>query len=284
MSQSLIRLRTAEEYELDAEAYCRSLPLEHFREGKPQAVQRSITVESFKTLNIRRADAQWFSEMLVQYVVDDVIQKVCPDNMLVVCDEPCRAEGSFAIELEPASPFMVLETVSPRSARKDYVDNFKRYEQDLQVPYCVIFDPARQNLDVFHLDGQHYERVEANTNGRFPVPEIDLEIGIIDGWVRFWHQGELLPIQPEIQELLKSKDEELQHKDSELQHKDEELQHKDEELQHQRAQLEELTRLLRSEVESKARQLGREDILDELGSDAVNAGKLQSWLNELRDG
>jgi hypothetical protein len=60
--RSLLRL----EYANAAEAYLRSLPLEHFMEAKPQATQRKITVESLALLHAQRPDVQYFNEMLVQ--------------------------------------------------------------------------------------------------------------------------------------------------------------------------------------------------------------------------
>ena len=55
------------EYEEAAEAYLRSLPLEHFMESTAQATQRKITLESLDLVQARRPDVQVFNELLVQY-------------------------------------------------------------------------------------------------------------------------------------------------------------------------------------------------------------------------
>jgi hypothetical protein len=86
--------RTLQDYERAADEYCRSLPLEHFMEAKPQATQRAITLESWALLQARRSGVQVFNEMLVQYALPGGIGQVVPDNMIVVSDEPARAVGS----------------------------------------------------------------------------------------------------------------------------------------------------------------------------------------------
>ena len=99
---------TVEDYERAAWEYCRSLPLEHFMEAKPQAVQREITLESLALLRAQRPDVQVFNEMLVQYPLEGGLGQVVPDNMVVVSKEPTRAEGSFNLPFEPACIFEVL--------------------------------------------------------------------------------------------------------------------------------------------------------------------------------
>src|SRR5262249_36961963 len=41
--------------------------------------------------------------------------------------------------------------------------------------------------------------IAANAHGRYPIPELELEIGMLDGWVRFWHRGELLGLPADLQ-------------------------------------------------------------------------------------
>src|SRR5262249_33127862 len=101
-------------YEAAAQEYLRSLPLEHFMEATPQATQREITLESLALVKARRRDVQVFNELLVQYPLPRRRKpgQVVPDNMVVLSDQPSRAETSFNVPLEPAGPFWVLEYVS----------------------------------------------------------------------------------------------------------------------------------------------------------------------------
>ena len=41
-----------------------------------------------------------------------------------------------------------------------------------------------------------------NAAGRLPVRELEVEVGLLDGWARFWHRGELLPLPADLQRQL----------------------------------------------------------------------------------
>jgi Uma2 family endonuclease len=191
---------TQDDYERAADEYCASLPLEHFMEATPQSTQRKITVESLDLVTARRPDVQVFNELLVQYPLNDHVGQVVPDNMVVVCDTPIIAAGSFNLPFEPANPMWVLEYVSPNSKRKDYKENFQKYEQDLKVPYHLLFYPETQDLRLHHHNGMKYELLAPNANGRLAIPELEIEVALHDGWVRFWFQGELLPLPADLQD------------------------------------------------------------------------------------
>ena len=203
-------------YERLANEYCRSLPLEHFMESTDQAKQREITLESLALVRAQWPEFQVFSELLILYPLTDADLKkptrVCPDNMVVVHDEPIKAKGSFNVPLQPMGPTLILEYVSTENKRKDYVDNRRRYADDLQVPYYLLFEPEAQKLTVFRLSGKKYVAVKPNADGRLEIPPLKLEVAIRDGWVRFWFEGELLPLPGEWvkeREAVKAENEEL---------------------------------------------------------------------------
>jgi Uma2 family endonuclease len=200
---STVKPRAASEaaYEKEARDYMQSLPLEHFMEGIAQARQREITVESMAVLKTRRPDIQVFNELLVQYPVPRRrrLGKVVPDNMVILSDQPVRAELSYNLPFEAARPFWVFEYVSKNNKRKDYKESFEKYERDLQVPYYLLFYPEEQDLNLYHHNGTKYVPVKPNKQGRLAIPELDLEVGLLDGWVRYWYQGDLLPLPEELQ-------------------------------------------------------------------------------------
>jgi Uma2 family endonuclease len=191
-------------YEEAAEAYLRSLPPEHFMEATAQGTQRKITLESLDLVNARRPDVQIFNELLVQYPLGrhQEIRQVVPDNMVVVHPEPIQAVGSFDLPFQPVGPFWMLEYVSKRTKRKDYEDNFDRYENELKVPYYLLFYPDTQDLTLYRHTNKKYVSVKANEHGRHPIPQLDLEVALLDDWVRFWYQGELLPLPADLQREL----------------------------------------------------------------------------------
>jgi Uma2 family endonuclease len=188
-------------YEEAARDYCRSLPLEHFMESTPTSTQRAITLASFALIRAARPDVHVFNELLIQYPVGDIhtIGRVVPDNMVVTHDGPIRAEGSFNTPFEEAKPFLVMEYVSEGNKRKDYADNFRRYEQDLRVPHYLLFEPHKHLLNLFKLTTRRkYSSVKPNREDRLDAPELELEVGTLDDWVRFWFRGKLLPLPAEL--------------------------------------------------------------------------------------
>jgi hypothetical protein len=120
--------------------------------------------------------------------------------MIRESDQPPVSETSYILEAEKVLPLVVFEYVSPASYRKDYQTNFRRYESELKVPYYVLFYPEKQDLRVHRNTGTAYELTPPNAAGRYPIPELELELGLLDGWVRFWYRGELLPLPAELQE------------------------------------------------------------------------------------
>jgi Uma2 family endonuclease len=195
------RALIAIEYAEAAQAYLRSLPLEHFMEAIAQATQRKITLESFDLVHARRSDVQVFNELLVQYPLGrpPKPQQIVPDNMVIRWPEPIVADGSYDVPLQPTGPFWVFEYVSKHNKRKDYEKSFQKYERYLKVPYYLIFYPDNDELTLFQHSGRKYRTVPANEHGRYPVPELEMEVGLLNGWVRFWYQGELLPLPADLQ-------------------------------------------------------------------------------------
>ncbi|HEY7153143.1 MAG TPA: Uma2 family endonuclease [Gemmataceae bacterium] len=187
-------------YAKAADDYLRSLPLERFMESTPQAKQREITLESLALVKARRPDVQVFNELLVQFPVRGRRRpaQVVPDNMVVVWKEPIDAVGSYDVPLQPVRPFWAFEYVSPSNRRKDYEDSFEKYER-LKVPYYLVFYPDTQDLTLFHHNGEKYVSKKPNRRGRLAIPELDMEVGLLDGWVRYWYEGELLPLPADLQ-------------------------------------------------------------------------------------
>jgi hypothetical protein len=182
-------------YEAAQEYWCK-LPLEHFMEATPQATQRKVTVESMDLVHAYRPDVHTFNELLVHYPLPrrKRLGQVVPDNMIVVHPEPIKAIGSYDVPLQPVGPCCVMEYVSKGKRRKDYDDNMRKYEHELRVPYYLLFVPDEQELTLYHHNGERYTSVRPDENGRYAIPELDLAVGLLDGWVRFWYRGELLPL------------------------------------------------------------------------------------------
>jgi len=74
------------------------------------------------------------------------------------------------------------------------------YEQILQVPTYVVYDPYELNLEVRYLDNGRYVLQSANAQGRFWIPELELFLGMWTGtrlqnninWLRWWDKADNL--------------------------------------------------------------------------------------------
>lgn len=190
----------ARRYEEAEQEYLRSLPPEHFMEATDHARQREITVESFAVVRTARPDIQCFNELLVQYprAGETKYGQVVPDNFVVVHPDPIQARGSFNLPLQPVGPFLMLEYVSKYSKRKDYEENYDRYERELAVPYYFLFYPDSRDLSVFHLADGKYVSVKPDESGRLAIPELELHVALVGDWARFWFRGELVPLPEEL--------------------------------------------------------------------------------------
>jgi Uma2 family endonuclease len=193
-------------YEQAARDYCATLPLEHFMESTPQQTQRKITLFAFELIHAERPDVWCYNELLIQHPLSDNrrdVVRVVPDNLVVLHDRPIIATGSFTTTVEQAQLFMALEYVSESSKRKDYVENMERYEQ-VRMPYYLMFEPEKK-LILLHRWSPKAGRlmsVTANAAERFPIPKLELEVGLHDDWMRFWFRGKLLPMPAELAEAL----------------------------------------------------------------------------------
>jgi hypothetical protein len=212
MSSAAPRPQLRLRYAKWAEEYLRSLPPEHFMEATPQGTQRAITLASLALVQGRRPEVQFFNELLVQYERPgtDKPGQVVPDNMIVIHPRTLHPFGSYDVPCEPARPFCMLEYVSKGSARKDYDDNMEKYEHELKVPYYLLFHPDNQDLSLYRHNKRKYVSVKPNANGRLAIPDLELEVAILDGWVRFWFRGELLPLPAELQRELDKMRQELE--------------------------------------------------------------------------
>ena len=146
------------------------------------------------------------NELLVQYPREGrrKLGQVVPDNRVVICDKPIDANGSYDLTEQTARPFWMLEYVSKHNKRKDYEDNFEKYEKELKVPYFLLFYPETHDLTLYHHTGEKYAAVAPDENGRYPIPELELELGLHDGWVRFWFRGELLPLPADLRRAFRN--------------------------------------------------------------------------------
>lgn len=187
-------------YENAAREYSKSHPIEHLLQSR----QRAITLASLALVEAVRPDFHVFNELLIRYPNSKngghSVEQVVPDNFVVIHNGPLEPGDSFNTASQASKPFWALDTVVEDNFRKDYVDNMTRYGRDLQVPYYMLFEPQKLRLTLYKLGTTtlKFKQVRPNAAGRFAIPELDIEMGLVDVWVRFWFRGKLLPLPGEM--------------------------------------------------------------------------------------
>ena len=59
------------------------------------------------------------------------------------------------------------------------------------MPYYLLFYPATQELTLFKFNKRKgkYASVHPDEAGYCAIPELELTVKLLDGWVRFWWKG-----------------------------------------------------------------------------------------------
>jgi Uma2 family endonuclease len=131
---------------------------------------------------------------------------------------PATIDGfrrSYVLWREHMAPFIALEFASgngdeerdrtPLAVAADGTTTkpgkFWVYERIIRIPYYGIYEIKTGNLEVYHLIDFVYRRIEPNERGHYPIPVLDVELGLWQGsyqnqellWLRWWDsQGNLL--------------------------------------------------------------------------------------------
>lgn len=82
--------------------------------------------------------------------------------------------------------------MSETNRRKDYEDDYDIYQDDLGVPYHLLYYPDNEELALFRPTDRVCQAVGPNEGGRLPVPELEVEVGTPAGRLRYWFRGELV--------------------------------------------------------------------------------------------
>ncbi|QJW96516.1 hypothetical protein FTUN_4073 [Frigoriglobus tundricola] len=162
-----------------------------------QATQRDITRWAFEVVRGARPDVYPFTNLLIQFTQkgEEEPGQLAPDNSVFVHSTPLKVGVSFDTPFQPVKPFVVMEYTERSRA--------ERYEKELKVPYYLLFYPDADEFTLFRLGEKGYSSVLPNANGRCAIPELELEVALLGGWMRYWFRGELLPLAGD---LLKERD------------------------------------------------------------------------------
>src|SRR5262249_24735321 len=138
--------------------------------------------------------------------------------------------------------------------------SFRKYERELKVPYYLVFYPDAGELTLYRHNKRKYVTVKPNGNGRYPVRELELEVALLDGWIRYWYKGELLPLPADLQRQLdqaRREAEEARRQTEQARRQAEEAQREAEEARRQAAEEKRRADGLRQRLEAAERELAR---------------------------
>ncbi len=137
-------------------------------------------------------------------IADPPLKGAVAPDWLCVLGVPQTLEGklrrSYVLWQERVVPTVVVEFVSGtgREERDPTPGSgkFWVYERAIGVPYYLIFDGFRGTLEAFALRDGRYTPMTANANGRYGIPELEVEAGLWWGaygglpdtlpWLRWW--------------------------------------------------------------------------------------------------
>ncbi len=113
---------------------------------------------------------------------------------------------SYVLWKELVPPVIVLEFVSgDGSEERDRTPNRGKYwvyERAIRAKYYGIFESERDRIEMYEMENGLYRPMIPNAAGRFPIPELRVELGlwhgVIDGldlpWMRWFDaEGIMLP-------------------------------------------------------------------------------------------
>ncbi|MEA5619796.1 Uma2 family endonuclease [Cronbergia sp. UHCC 0137] len=133
-----------------------------------------------------------------------------PDWMYVKPVEPknvSQVRRSYTPHTQGTIPQVVMEFLSETYGEEYSVEFTERvgkwffYEQIIKVPVYVIFRATTAHLEVYTLKSERYNLQDADANGRYWIPGLNLFLGVWEGshegrtgyWLRWWDtEGSLL--------------------------------------------------------------------------------------------
>lgn len=130
-----------------------------------------------------------------------------PDFFVVKGVDGHRSRGAWVVWEEGGHyPDVIIELLSPTTARTDKTVKKTLYERTFHTPEYYCYDPDSQELLGWHLRAGRYEPLAPDPDGRLWSAELQLWLGTWEGefqfeqdvWLRFYDpDGNLVPVDAE---------------------------------------------------------------------------------------
>ena len=164
-----------------------------------------------------------------------------PDVFWVGGVDPHSREAWIAWEEGGRLPDVIVELLSPKTAKKDRTTKRDLYARVFRTAEYFLCDPNRKTLEGLRLAGQFYQPIPPDENGQLWSEQLGVSLGfwhgVVEGskndWVRLFHSdGSLVPTPEEQTEAADQRAEAAdQRAEAERQRAEEERQRAEEERQ-----------------------------------------------------
>ncbi len=228
-------------------------------DGKPMAetdLHRQLIIKMIDILQGAFPEAYVSGNICLYYEQGNPKKMIAPDTLLC-CSQPPMVKRTYFAWEENAQLDLVMEFSSFSTRREDHHKKKRIYEQILQVPYYVIFDPYGIYLNAWHLRDRRYIPLEPDEQGYYYLMDLNLYLAIENNnSLRFFNSarkpllttGELGLQQAEQERRQKEqerrqKEEALKREEQERRQKEEALQQAEQERQQKEEALAEIERL-----------------------------------------
>jgi Uma2 family endonuclease len=123
-------------------------------------------------------------------------------DFFVVLDTERKTRKSWVVWAEDGKyPNLIVEILSKSTAKIDRELKKQLYQDTFRTPDYFWFDPETQELAGFHLVDGKYQPLNPNPQGHLWSEQLQLNVGIHNGFLRFFTpSGELIPVPIEIVE------------------------------------------------------------------------------------
>jgi hypothetical protein len=136
----------------------------------------------------------------------------------LIAIELASGNGDEERDATPLTPALVKAGGRP--------GKFWVYQQIIRIPYYAIYEIKNDKLEVYHLVDFTYHKLQPNERGHYPIPLLDVEIGLWRGtflnnpeqlWLRWWDlEGNLLLTGQEEAALQRQRAEQAERKAAQL--------------------------------------------------------------------
>ncbi len=226
-------------------------------DGKPMAetdLHRQLIIKMVDILQRAFPEAYVSGNICLYYEQGNPKKMISPDTLLCSSQPPAVKRTYFAWE-EDAQLDLVMEFSSFSTRREDHHKKKRIYEQILQVPYYVIFDPHGIYLNAWELKEGQYIPLEPDEQGYYHLWQLNLYLAIENNnSLRFfdsarkplltageWGLGQAVQERQQKEEALKREEQQRQQKEEALKREEQQRQQKEEAL----AEIERLRALLK---------------------------------------